>query len=101
MKKIRFSHHYSKLASINCIEAKPVKLIEALMIDIKDLSKEFLDYDTDDGLYKLPKSGRFLLLIFLVEGVLFTTIRSAYPPSKVEYYKKAIGSEFQVIIEKQ
>ena len=75
---IKFSHHYAKLRA-----AEPemkATLIQVLPIDLGDLSAEFLAYDTDNGLFKLPKRGKYLMLISEGSHGLFTTLRAAYPP---------------------
>lgn len=79
-----------------------VKLLEVLVLDLQSLSKSFLDYDTDEGEYKLPKKGLYMMLIFeknIDKGELnlFTTLRR-YTPAKAEYYKSKIGKLFNVEI---
>jgi hypothetical protein len=100
MKKINFSHRYSKLGCE--IEAQ---LLQVLPIDLKDLTDLMRAYDThfkEDGadeFYKLPKSGKHLLLIFLGrKGSLFTTIRADFPSTKKEYYNKSVGEWFQIVL---
>ncbi len=93
--QIQFSHLYRKL-QIALQGTDKAKLLEVITIDIALLSRPFLDYDTDDGLYTLKKNGAHLLLIFLGQGGIFTTIRPAYPPSKYQYYRSKIGTEFQI-----
>lgn len=98
MKKIKFSHMYSKLPE-NCGRAR---LIQIFMVERSEkLSKEFLEYDTkyydgfEDQFYKLPK-GKVLILLFLaVDGTLFTTIRR-WTPNKETYYNNCIGMEFKI-----
>ncbi len=96
MRLIKFSHQYAKLRCINA--GMEAKLVEVLEVNLKDLSKAFLDYDTDNGKYKLPNSGKYLMLIFEAEGGLFTTLRSMYPEKKKEYYRALISEEFKVLI---
>lgn len=93
---IRFSHKYEKLNVLN--GKKRAMLLEVIKVNIGSLSSPFILYDTDRGLYPLPKSGRFLLLIFQGEGGLFTTLRSA-KPGKEDYYRGNIGRMFRVTIE--
>jgi hypothetical protein len=95
MNTIKFSHNYAKLDAIHCISEKECQLIQVIDERYENLSKPFLDYDTDDGLYKLPKNGRCLILLFLVDGVLFSTVRGIL---KEEFYRKAVGEMFKVEI---
>lgn len=107
-KEIKFSHNYHKLQE----HGKLAQLIECLIIDRKNLHNEFIEYDTsykkageelmdDIGYYPLPKSGKFLFLLFKSDKGLFTTIRAAYPLHKIDYYMKSIGKNFKIIIQKQ
>jgi hypothetical protein len=100
--KIKFSHRYSKLirteSSKNGYLVKEAKLLEVISVLIKNISKEFLDYDTDDGKYELPKKGNFLMLIFQKSKYdIFTTMRR-YTPEKYVYYKLKIGQVFDIEI---
>ena len=60
-------------------------------------------YDTNDGLFKLPNKGFYLMLIFQkpkqIEGIcatdIFTTLRRC-APGKESYYRKHIGEVFEV-----
>lgn len=77
------------------------KLLSVEQVKLQDLTAEFLDYDTDGGVYQLPKRGDYLRLIFLKPGRdfhLFTTLRTDRP-GKIEYYRARIGDLFQVVIE--
>ena len=97
MKKIKFSHNYPKLRG-----EKYAQLLQVLQLDLKELSPTMRLYDTqinDDEYYALPKSGRYLLLIFLGDsGNLFTTIRSGYPTTKTKYYYDSVGENFEINI---
>lgn len=107
--KIRFSHNYEKLKNINVKNGDKVTLIEALKIEIADLSsafrrydscyRTFRDYQDRDNFFPLAKNGRFLLLIFMTEdGKIFTTIRRETDTKHI-YYKGMIGRILKVIIE--
>lgn len=100
MTNIKFSHKYTKLLyGLNFI--KHAVLLQVLIIDLMDLTQEFRDYDTDFGVYELPKKGKYMLLIFQKQGMsLFTTIRR-HTPQKEEYYKGKIGETFQIVIEQK
>jgi hypothetical protein len=94
---IKFSHNYNKLYN----SAHSIKLLEVININIENLSKEFLEYDTDNGKYKLPEKGKFMILIFKKNMTdIFTTIRR-WTSEKEKYYHDAIGKWFSVIIEKE
>lgn len=98
MPAIKFSHRYKKL-DLAIGSSRPVaRLLDVIRVDVKDLSKTFLDFDTDNGLYKMPKSGPFLLLIFLGPRGIFPTLRRTWPPNKEGYYRKNIGQEFDVVV---
>lgn len=100
MHTIKFSHPYRKLF-IGGVPVTRAKLLAVEPVRLQDLPAEFLDYDTDGGLYALPKTGDYLRLIFLKPGLdmhLFTTLRRQ-TPNKLDYYKSKIGELFQVVIE--
>lgn len=106
MKKIKFSHKYDKLCALG--NYSMATLLQCFEVDIKDLSPYLLAEDTiyseiEEGIvrrkeYKLPKSGKFLLLLFRGVNGMFTTIRRAYPNKKVDYYKNAVGEQFEVVV---
>ena len=94
MNSIRFSHYYPKLHGQTSAELLAVR---PLKIDAHT-PPELLEYDTtyESGRYPL-RSGEYLQLIFLGNlRIPFCTIRSAYPPSKVRYYRNAIGQQFKI-----
>lgn len=102
MAKIKFSHAYTKLLH----EGEPVKeakLLLVVQVRIEDIteSKDFLNYDTDNGKYNLMYSSLYAMLLFQKpSGDVFTTVRPAYGRygNKYEYYKKFIGQVFDVVI---
>lgn len=96
MNIIKFSHSYKKLRA--CGSSEYVKLLGVVGVDLAKLDKPFLDYDTDNGKYKLPKSGVYMMLIFKGQHGIFTTLRSPYPRYKVKHYKGKVGEDFKVII---
>jgi hypothetical protein len=104
---IKFSHKYSKLYTGRAEGenfCKNILLLDVMNIKLEERSKEFLDYDTDDGLFKLPKKGDYMMLIFRKTDMIFgsnlmTTLRR-WTPEKEKYYRDAIGKWFNVIIEK-
>jgi hypothetical protein len=100
--KIKFSHTYTKLAGK---EGKPVThamLIAALSIHMDQLTKEFYDYDTDNGKYNLKFDSLYMMLIFKKPlGDLFTTLRPQYnrmQGDKLPYYRGLIGQVFEIVI---
>lgn len=103
MLKIKFAHNYSKLA----IQTDCAKLIQVFVCDYKDLSKDFIEYDTwywehgKTGFYKLPKT-KLLILLFTDderEGYLFTTVRK-WTKEKEKYYRSMQGKYFGVEVKK-
>lgn len=91
---IKFSHDYGKL---QVAPDRKATLLDVVMVNLQELSDEFLSYDTDD-VFKLAKTGSYMMLLFKGQCGLFTTLRSAYPLRKVDYYRAAIGKEFNIVI---
>ena len=98
---IKFSHYYDKLVSSNSI-VRSARLLYVQVIQLENLSQDFLNYDTDNGKYNLPKYGTHILLLFEKGKVclnkqraLFTTLRR-YTIRKYEYYKELEGKEFEI-----
>ena len=107
MKSIKFSHWYNKHDGvlIEGVENR-AKLLQVLPVHKKNLSEEFIDFDTKyrGGKYKLQNRD-YVLLIFqsLQTRHLFPTIRSKigmYGRDKEEYYKKLVGQVFKVEVRK-
>ena len=96
MKTIKFSHQYGKLNGMG----KQAVLLDVLTIKLEEMSKVFLDFDTDNGLFPLPKRGNYLLLLFKGDAGIFPTLRAAFPGTKVDYYRKAIGETFEIFTPK-
>ena len=97
--KIKFSHKYWKLHNIDCL-CKKLQLLDIVNIKLEDMSKEFLDYDTEKGTFPLPKSGEYMMLIFLKDNGyqgtnLMTTLRRR-TPEKEKYYRSLIGQWLEV-----
>lgn len=111
---IEFDHFYSKIGlAYGCTRSTqvdhPSKLIEVLEVRAKDLSPEFIVYDTVYlnldapntlinpimGQYKLRMDRTYLLLIFLGPRGIFTTLRRKTPESREEYRGK-IGEDFNI-----
>ena len=99
---IRFSHHYEKL-KLALGEDKSATLLEVIPVNVEKLSLPFIKYDTDNGMYPLPKKGKMLILILRGAHGIFTTIRSAKPghgnlQDKETYYRGFIGKTLDVEI---
>jgi len=92
---IKFSHNYGKLQVAPDHKAT---LLSVQLVHLEDLPKVFLDYDTDFGKYELPKRGLYMLLVFTAQNGIFTTLRSAYPKKKIDYYTDNVGKEFDIVI---
>lgn len=108
--RIKFSHDYPKLHGQITAELLAVRPIR---ID-RNTPDELLEYDTtyyekpfkdETSLYAekrrfpLP-TGDYIQLVFLGNlRIPFCTIRKAWPPQKVDYYKAAIGHDFVIHIE--
>uniref|UniRef100_A0A6H1ZS64 Uncharacterized protein n=1 Tax=viral metagenome TaxID=1070528 RepID=A0A6H1ZS64_9ZZZZ len=103
MNTIKFSHPYKKLEVLGFHNEigriTRATLLDVLYVQLESLSQKFLNYDTDNGKYKLPKRGLYLLLLFAKnEHDLFTTLRRC-TPEKERYYRSKIGETFAVEVE--
>jgi hypothetical protein len=102
MNQLKFSHNYLKLPPN--WEGKKATLLFVREINLEDQTEQFLDYDTtySNGVgewverYDLPKSGKYLLLLFECEGTVFTTLRRSYG-SKMGYYLERLNCEFELV----
>lgn len=97
MPKIKFSHNYPKLWNQTAAELLAVKEIR---ID-KNTHPDLIEYDTKavNGEYFKLNTGNHIQLIFLGnKGIPFCTIRSAFPETKVAYYKSLIGKILDIEI---
>ena len=99
MKTIRFSHNYPKLH-----KQTTATLLAVIPIRIdRNTPRELIEYDTkfDGGYFPLP-TGDYIQLVFIGNlHIPFCTIRKAWPPQKVEYYKSAIGYDFAIHVKKE
>jgi hypothetical protein len=102
MRTIKFSHKYYKMPE----DVTNASLIQVFLCDRKDLSSDFIAYDTgyeneygDYNEYNLPKGKVMVLLLRSNTGKerLWTTIRR-WTPRKEEYYKSMVGEEFEISI---
>lgn len=106
MPTIKFSHIYRKLLDSHNDVIPEATLLEVINVQLENFSQCFLEYDTDN-VYKLPKKGLYLMLIFekpkesyVTDRNIFTTLRR-YTHKKENYYKNNIGKTFQVVVEKE
>lgn len=104
MPQIKFSHKYQKILNSHNDVIETATLLQVCPVNLENLSKEFLAYDTDNGIYKLPAHGKYLMLLFLKEHEsyttdlnLFTTLRR-FTPEKYSFYLSQIGKVFDVIV---
>lgn len=102
-KIIKFNHNYFKLKKPFYEQMYPIaKLIQVLKVNSKELSEDFLKYDTSyyGGNYTIDKDKDYLLLILLTPtGSIVTTLRN-YTTDKEEYYKCCVGDHFDIYINK-
>jgi hypothetical protein len=92
--QIKFSHAYPKLH-----RQTSATLLDILLRDRSELTKNFIEYDTvyAGGHYPLP-SGRYMVLLFLGNDLIpFTTVRS-FSQEKFLYYNRYVGKIFDIII---
>ena len=99
MKPIKFSHPYKKLIGVGTI----ARLVHVTEVYLEKVHKSFLHYDTvyfgrggEEKHYPLPKKGRFILLLFQYENILFTTLRRS-TANKYDYYKGSVGEMFEIV----
>ena len=109
MEKIKFkTTKYLKFKNIAC--GKPWKLIQIFQVHKKELSKEFLFYDTVykdldsiTGLseYEFQNSEMMVLLFLDYQGNLVTTIRRRFKNDIDQFVEasKKIGKMFEVVFE--
>jgi len=98
MNEIKFSHKYKKLKNPDGSIVEKVKLLDVWFVNLESISKQFINFDTDDGLFQLPEKGNYMALIFLKPSGsdLCITLRS-FRPEKFKHYRSKIGEEFQII----
>lgn len=99
-----FSHIYTKMPKkVQEGTEKTAKLLEVLITSKKDLSKEFIEYDTrtiEGDHYKLPE-GKLIVLLLLSSsiewdrGELWTTVRQ-WTPDKELFYKSLRGTQVPI-----
>lgn len=114
MNEIKFSHEYYKMPFEDWIPNTKLTadVLEVLISERKELSKEFIEYDTafcecvakeekkyHKGYYPLP-NGKLLILLLVTTNSsgkhLWTTIRR-WTPEKERYYKSLRGKEVEIV----
>lgn len=92
MPQIRLNRQYNKLAG-----AQFARLLDVRIVSKTGLSKELIEYDTDNQ-YELP-DGMLIMLLFSPHRThLFTTFRR-YSMEKYNKYTSQVGKKFRVVIE--
>jgi hypothetical protein len=97
---IKFSYAYPKLRSGGDF-IKEARLLQIFRVaSIRDLSPEFLAYDTDQGKYKFTNTTDPMNVLLFEDpyGVLFTTVRSVQFDA---YHREHIGKVFSVVIKER
>jgi hypothetical protein len=95
--KITFNRRYDKMP----VGWERSRLLTVIPCDRKDMSQEFVAYDTaHDGQTESIKPGKYLILLLQsAEGYPWTTVRPAWPREKVEYYNRCVGKWFDCIVD--
>ena len=96
---IKFTHTYAKLLGKDDKPITYAKLLDVIPRRMEDVSSELIAWDTDQGTYKLPQKGQYLMLIFMKPGKkdTFCTFRR-HTQAKEEYYRKSLGEIFYIQI---
>jgi len=100
MRQIKFSHNYDKLSKMGIKDGTIAILMAVQKTRFEMIPGIFKKYDCayEGGAYELPNKGECLLLIFWSGKEFFPTIRSTFPPDKVDYYKRSLFEQFEVKI---
>ncbi len=105
MTQIKFSHIYQKLLDSHNDAVDTATLLHVNIIELSEAHQSFIAYDTDDGKYKLPDKGKYLMLLFLkphesyvTDKNIFTTLRR-YTPEKHRYYMEQRDKVFNIVLE--
>ena len=92
MKEIKFNRNYKKLHN-----QKYAKLIFVALFYGKNLSKDFIEYDTD-GKYKIEPETEYIYLCFMGNKMIpFTTLRKNTPENWEKYVKNQ--EQVKIVIE--
>lgn len=89
--EIHFSKNFKKLH--NQTKALLIRIIEK---QGKDLSQDFIDYDTDNQ-YPIDKNQHYLILYFIGDKLIpFSSIRKYNNENLLKY---TFGAEFKIVID--
>ena len=94
---IKFSYQYTKMPP----DTKNTVLVDVELINLEDLSKDFLEKDTEivgGGHYSLPPRGKFMILWLDTNGHMWQTIRR-WTPAKERYYRKHVMENVNIEVE--
>ena len=101
---IKFSAEYCMMPMEVLVEVSDTALLAVLKVELSQLSPQFLDWDTKfashPGNFPLPAGQEYLVLLLLTASQLWTTIRSAWPPKKEEYYRSHVGKIVNIDIKR-
>lgn len=91
--ELKFNRNYTKLHN-----QKSGLLVGIFVAYKKDLTQEFVDYDTD-GCYKLDENKAYMLLVFLGnKNIPFTTLRRYNEENMRKYHS---GKVYRIVIERE
>lgn len=104
MPKITFMKNYEKFRLRSGEYATTARLIALDVIPLSSLSRDFLQYDTNNFDYKFGEQEDFIILTFFVcdrskvsQSFCFTTLRPANQ-TKYIYYRQYLQQEFDLDI---
>ena len=108
MNKITFSHTYNKMPPGSL---KGTRILEVFTTTKKDLSDDFIKFDTEIKTFQDPISeyiepkkyyplpdGKLIVILLLTGNHLWQTVRRA-TPEKEKYYRSLRGQEVEIVIE--
>lgn len=94
MQELRFSCNYKKLHN-----QKGANLIFVHCLQGKELSKDYIEYDTDNK-YKIESKQNYLYLLFIGDKMIpFSTIRKLNQENEDKYINKLENRFFKIVIE--
>ena len=103
---LKFNHKYSKLRMPNGKFCEQAMILGVFKVKYEHLSKEFIMYDSDDGLTPIPESGDCILLICMqydelgMSGNIFTTLRR-YDSERIGKYYAWVGDIIKIIYKQE
>jgi hypothetical protein len=100
-KKIKFSHQYTKVVAGKF--PMDAVLLQVLIADKRELSEDFIRYDTEyvdergRSYYPLPDGKLLVLLLIDGAGFMFTTLRR-WTKEKETYYRRMQGQTMRCVL---